>query len=106
MRRAISCVYCAPKSRIRILSVWMECMQGFGIRGWGFGQAGRGGWMVVGIRRLSERRQRKRTAFPNPQSRIPAPSVEPIVRRFLRDRDVMHMRLSVTHRGDAHELRP
>ena len=24
MRRAISCVYCAPKSRIRILSVWMS----------------------------------------------------------------------------------
>src|SRR5262249_53683218 len=26
MRRAISCVYCAPKSRMRILSLWMFCM--------------------------------------------------------------------------------
>src|SRR5690606_28981482 len=27
MRRAISCVYWAPKSRIRILSLWMSCME-------------------------------------------------------------------------------
>src|SRR6185437_181264 len=60
-RRAISCVYCAPKSRIRILSLWMFCTCGS--------------------------------------------IVHPVIRCFLRDLHVVHLRLAHAGAGHAHELR-
>src|SRR6185312_14158600 len=60
-RRAISCVYCEPKSRMRILSVWMFCTRGS--------------------------------------------VIHPVVRRFLGDLHVVHVRLAHACARDAHELR-
>src|SRR6478752_10301948 len=43
--------------------------------------------------------------FPIPDSRYRLDSVETIVRRFLGDRDVVHVRLAYAGARDAHELR-
>src|SRR5690606_31936948 len=77
MRRAISWVYCAPKSRMRILSLWMSVMEGFGCSG---------RWRRVALR--------------------PAPaSTDLVVRRLLGDGDVVHVALALAGAGDHHELR-
>src|SRR5690606_30442245 len=76
MRRAISWVYCAPKSRMRILSLWMSVI--------GFS------WQWT-VRRVAER---------------PAPaSTDLVVRRLLGDGHVVHVALALAGAGDHHELR-
>src|SRR5262249_47719722 len=88
MRRAISCVYCAPKSRIRILSRWMFC--------------------IVGIRNRESGIEKALFALTIPHSLFLLPtqcSVESVVRCFFRDRHVVHMRLADARAGHAHKLR-
>src|ERR1700690_2036660 len=70
MRRAISWVYCAPKSRIRIRCAWMSG--------------------------LAVRSSPARTAMP---------SGDAVIRRLLRDRDVVYVALAHARAGDAHEGR-
>src|SRR6478672_7332365 len=83
MRRAISCVYCAPKSRIRILSLWMLAF---------------GSWVI---------------AVPfsrNEEGKLASPfggfaSPRPVVRRFLGDLHVVHVALALARTRDLHEAR-
>src|SRR6185437_12353283 len=87
IRRAISCVYCDPKSRMRILSVWMSCIRESGTGSRESSKAGRG------------------NRFPILDSPFPALSAEPVIRRFLGDLHIVHVRFAHTGAGDAHELR-
>src|SRR6187549_2953404 len=82
MRRAISWVYCAPKSRIRILSVWMSWVLG---------------WVIV----LPVAETKKGN------SRLPSwmASGCAIVRRFLGDLHVVHVALALAGTGHLHEGR-
>src|SRR6476469_4009518 len=74
MRRAISCVYCAPKSRMRILSVWMS-------------------WVIGGPDAKAPARSRR------------GGSRSAVVRRFLRDLHVVHVRFARAGGGHFHEGR-
>src|SRR6478672_2780836 len=82
MRRAISWVYCAPKSRIRILSPWMS-----GVLGW-----------VIGIPVAETKKG---------NSRLPSwmASGRAVVRRFLGDLHVVHVALALAGAGHLHEGR-
>src|ERR1700760_420960 len=82
MRRAISCVYCAPKSRIRILSLWI---------------------LLIGTVSSIPRTRDVVVSFPATNYTEPG-SIQPVVRRLFRDRHVMHVRLADTCAGYAHEL--
>src|SRR5579859_2407678 len=100
-RRAISCVYCAPKSRMRILSLWMSVTVRLRCAA---------GWPCPALESLecegdaNERRLAlKRCA--GPQAGAYPLRIEPIIRRFLRDLDVVRMRLGHAGAGHLHELR-
>src|SRR5690242_8360310 len=87
MRRAISCVYCAPKSRMRILSLWM---------------------LVMGPEALSEYGNRGADAKRGKRCRLPlslAASTCAVVRRFLGDLHVVDVALTLAGACDLHELR-
>src|SRR5690554_4635395 len=79
MRRAISWVYCAPKSRIRILSLWMSVMSAVA---WAWMRAGSACGREAGA----------------------SPCL--VVRRLLGDLHVVHVALARAGVGDAHELGP
>src|SRR4249919_1779736 len=83
MRRAISCVYCAPKSRIKILSAWMSAL-----------------WMSVIVSFVSYKRRRETWRLPSVVA-----SPRPVIRRLLRDLHVVHVALARPCIGDAHEAR-
>src|SRR5690349_14798324 len=103
MRRAISWAYCAPKSRMRILSLWMSVI---GRR--------RGSWLMwvvaairggpVGggcpARPLRTGHSRTREAVPRKRVRSP----HAVVRRFLGDLHVVDVALALAGAGDHHEL--
>src|SRR5579862_820446 len=78
-RRAISCVYCAPKSRIRIRCAWISGCAAPGAR----------------VSRLAVR-----------GTLAIAPSRHPIVGCLLGDVDVVHVTFAHPGIGDAHEHRP
>src|SRR5512134_1181403 len=91
MRRAISCVTCDPKSRMRILSwfMWRDRDAAGTVR-WRCGESPPGGtWRATG------------------QSSRNGPSgLEPVVGRFLGDADVVHVRLAHAGRRDLDKLGP
>src|SRR5690625_1030242 len=106
MRRAINWVYCAPKSRMRILSVWMGCCMGIGNWEWGIVKS-RSTALDVSLE-CGSLHGCGLLLFPFPILYSPFPttnSIEPVVRRFLGDLDVMRMRLVQPGAGNAHELR-
>src|SRR6185312_1508152 len=81
MRRAMSCVYWAPKSRIRIRWAWMSAL-------------GAGAWLACGC------------ALPRaPDVRSLAASRDAVIGRLLGDRDVVHVALAYARTGNAHEAR-
>src|SRR5690606_2744982 len=94
MRRAISCVYCAPKSRIRILSLWMlvmapgQCRSGFGRR------MKRRGTQIA----KEERESASSFLFAGRASGA-------VVRRFLHDLHVMDVAFALAGATDLDELR-
>src|SRR6185312_1926743 len=114
-RRAISCVYCAPKSRMRILSLWMLCI-GSKLSG----ASGNHPAVIpakAGIHHCFCRKasmdsrfrgnDAMKTLADGPAGSRPrlVSGIQPIVRRFLGDLDVVRMGFGDTGAGDLHELR-
>src|SRR5436190_15251367 len=90
-RRAMSCVYCAPKSRIRMRSRWMSGADETGVRVH-FSDA----FM------MSISSPKKCTL--TPVSALARASLHAVVRRLFRDRDVVHVALAHAGARHANEL--
>src|SRR5688572_24353555 len=83
MRRAISCVYCAPKSRMRMRSAWMSSL-----------------WMsVMCFFGNSKRRRETRVSL------LWSASAHPVIRRLFGDLHVVHVAFALPCASHLHERR-
>src|SRR5688500_585874 len=105
MRRAISCVYCAPKSRIRILSEWMSVMTALAWLVLRFGRHSReSGNPVTLLVTMGQRQKALDSCFRRNDGNKAAPaSAGAVIRRFLGDLHVVHMAFAHASGGDLHE---